>query len=123
MSRKITIQGPFRKSMAEVFEDFVISKTAQGVSDITLATYHHHIHSISNHLDIQKPMDKLTHNDLEAMVVSMRSAGLAHNSIFSYCRVLRTFLNWCKRGGLNFPKSMIEKLSRNLIQTRSFWLC
>lgn len=38
------------------------------------------------------------------MIVSMRSSGLAHNSISSYCRVLRTFLNWFKRSGLNVPE-------------------
>ena len=104
MARKITMNGQSRKSVAELFEDFVLSQTAQGLSDITIATYRHHIHSISNHLDIQKPMEALTRKDLEAMIVSMRASGLAHNSISSYCRVLRTFLNWCRRAGLNIPE-------------------
>lgn len=95
MARKITMNGQSRKSVAEVFEDFIISQTAQGLSDITINTYRHHIHSISNHLDIQKPLEALTRKDLEAMVVSMRASGLAHNSISSYCRVFRTFSNWC----------------------------
>lgn len=98
------MNGQSRKSVAEVFEDFVLSQMAQGLSDITIATYRHHIHSISNHLDIQKPMEALTRKDLEAMVVSMRKAGLAHNSISSYCRVLRTFLNWCRRNGMTVPE-------------------
>ena len=38
------------------------------------------------------------------MIVSMRNAGLAHNTISSYCRVLRTFLNWCKRNGMKVPE-------------------
>ena len=104
MARKIKLNGQFSKSLAEVFDDFVLSQTAKGLSDITLSTYRHHLHSISNHLDIQKPMNALTRKDLEDMVVSMRVAGLAHNSISSYCRVLRTFLNWCKRAGLNIPE-------------------
>ena len=104
MARKITMNGQSRKSVAEVFEDFIVSQTAQGLSDITINTYRHHIHSISNHLDIQKPLEALTRKDLEAMVVSMRASGLAHNSISSYCRVFRTFSNWCKRGGLNIPE-------------------
>ena len=36
--------------------------------------------------------------------MSMRKDGLAHNSISSYCRVLRTFLNWCKRNGMTVPE-------------------
>ena len=83
MARKITMNGQSRKSVAEVFNDFVVSQTARGLSDITIATYHHHLHSISNHLDIQKPLESLTRKDLEAMVVSMRTSGLAHNSISS----------------------------------------
>lgn len=104
MARKITLNGQFRKPLAEVFEDFVISKTAQGVSEVTIATYHQHLRSVSNFLDIQKPMDTLTRRDLEAMVVAMRASGLAHNSISSYCRVLRTFLNWCSRNGMTAPE-------------------
>ena len=103
MAKKLTMNGQFRKSVAEVFDDFVISKTAQGVSDITITNYQQHLHSISNHLDIQKPMESLTRKDLDAMVVSMRSSGLAHNTISSYCRVLRTFLNWCGRNGMKVP--------------------
>ena len=55
MAKKLTMNGQFRKPIAEVFDDFVISKTAQGVSDITIANYHQHLHSISNHLDMLLP--------------------------------------------------------------------
>ena len=103
MARKITMNTSSYKSVAEVFEDFVISQTAQGLSPTTLTNYHHHFHSISRHFDITQPMDALTKNKLEAMVVSMRQSGLAHNSISSYCRVLRTFLGWCQREGISVP--------------------
>ena len=95
MARKITLNGQFHKPIEEVFDDFVVSQTAQGLSEITLATYHHHLRSISNHLDIQKPLEALTRKDLEGMVVSMRVAGLAHNSISSYNSLpWRVLLYW-----------------------------
>ena len=83
MSRKITMNGHFRKSVAEVFEECVMSKTAQGVSEITIATYRQHLRSISNHSDIQKSMETLTRKDLEAMIVSMRSMRKVRNTPFS----------------------------------------
>ena len=103
MARKITMNASSYKSVAEVFEDFVISQTAQGLSPVTLTNYRHHFHSISRHLDTSQSMDTLTKSKLEAMVVSMRQSGLAHNSISSYCRVLRTFLGWCEREGMTVP--------------------
>ncbi len=103
MSKKISMNGHSRKSMEEVFGEFVISQTAQGLSPVTITNYKHHFHSISLHLDITQSMEGLTKKSLEAMVVSMRAAGLAHNSISSYCRVLRTFLNWCNREGISTP--------------------
>ncbi len=51
-------------------------------------------------MDITMPFDSLTKRDLEQMVVSMRVAGLAHNSIATYLRVFNTFLRWCQREGL-----------------------
>lgn len=103
MARKITMNASSYKSVAEVFGDFVISQTAQGLSPVTLTNYRHHFHSISRHLDTLQSMDALTKSKLEAMVVSMRQSGLAHNSISSYCRVLRTFLGWCEREGMTVP--------------------
>ena len=103
MARKITMNASSYKSVAEVFGDFVISQTAQGLSPVTLTNYRHHFHSISRHLDTSQSMDTLTKSKLEAMVVSMRQSGLAHNSISSYCRVLRTFLGWCEREGMTVP--------------------
>ena len=45
--------------------------------------------------------DTLTKRQLEQMVVSMRQAGLAHNTVATYLRVLNTFLRWCQREGLS----------------------
>ena len=103
MARKITMNASNNKTVAEVFEDFVISQTARDLAEATLINYRHHFRSISRHFDVEQPMNSLTKSKLESMVVAMRKSGLAHNSISSYCRVLRTFLGWCQREGMTVP--------------------
>lgn len=88
------------QTIEEIFALFVTSRTADGVSETTLRTYHNHFHNLSRHLDVTQPLSDLTKRDLEAMIVSMKQSGLAHNSVSSYARVFRTFLNWCKVEGL-----------------------
>ena len=84
-------------SIKGAFEDFVVSQMAKGVSDKTVETYRSHFKSIGKYLDTEITFDALKQTDLDRMVVSMRQSGLAHNSISSYLRVFRTFLNWCAR--------------------------
>ena len=74
-------------------------RTAKGVSDKTIRNYHSHLHSLQKHLDFSAPLATLTKEDLDSMVISMRQSGLAHNSISSYLRVFRTFLNWARKAG------------------------
>lgn len=68
MARKITMNASSNKTVAEVFGEFVISQTAQGLSPVTLTNYNHHFHSISRHLDITQRMDALTKSKLETRV-------------------------------------------------------
>lgn len=100
MRSKIKLNEQSGRTVAEVFEDFVFAQTAKGVSEVTIRNYWLHLHSISKHLDVQQPMNKLTNRQLEEMIISMRKSGLAHNSISAYARVFRTFLNWCQRQGV-----------------------
>ena len=99
LGRKLRMNEHFGQAVAEVYQDFILAKTAEGVSDVTIRNYHQHLHNISKYLDIEQPMAALSKRDLESMVCEMRTAGLAHNSISTYVRVLRTFLNWCQREG------------------------
>lgn len=50
-------------------------------------------------MDFSAPLATLTKDELDNMVISMRRSGLAHNSISSYLRVFRTFLNWARKAG------------------------
>ena len=106
MSRKQLFRQLNNQTAAEIFERFVASQTAKGVSDRTIQNYYSHLHSLKKHLDFSAPLATLTKEDLDNMVISMRQSGLAHNSISSYLRVFRTFLNWCAGQGytaLNVP--------------------
>ena len=97
MSRKQLFRQPNNQTVAEIFERFVASQTAKGVSDKTIQNYYSHLHSLQKHLDFSAPLAALTKEDLDNMVISMRLSGLAHNSISSYLRVFRTFLNWARK--------------------------
>ena len=77
----------------------MVAQSAKGVSDKTVETYHAHFRSIGKHLDTSLTFDVLKQTDLDRMVVSMRQSRLAHNSISSYLRVFRTFLNWARKAG------------------------
>ena len=106
MSKKQLFRQSNNQTVAEIFERFVASQTAKGVSNKTIRNYHSHLHSLKKHLDFSAPLATLTKEDLDNMVISMRQSGLAHNSISSYLRVFRTFLNWCAGQGytaLNVP--------------------
>lgn len=81
----------------EAFFIFVNDAAARGLADKTLQTYRHHLHSLSLYFDVSTPLNKLSRNMMNEVIVAMRESGLAHNSISSYVRVMTTFLNWCKR--------------------------
>ena len=86
--------------MKEAIPRFVISQTAKGVSEKTIANYYNHFDCLAKHLDYSIPFNQLTNSELDAMIVSLRKSGLAHNSISSYLRVFRTFLKWARQEGL-----------------------
>ncbi len=51
-------------SLKSVFEEFVISKTAQGVSEATLNNYQYHMRSIAKYLDIEANLEKVSKRDI-----------------------------------------------------------
>ncbi len=88
-------------TLREVFAEFVNSQEAKGVAAQTVKTYRTHFQSVSKHLNMDLTFGELSKRDLEKMIVSMRSAGLANNSISSYVRVMKTFPELVLRGGLH----------------------
>lgn len=99
-------------TVADTFHDFLMAKKAGGLSEKTIATYGQHFSAIGKHLPTDTPIDKLKKTDLEAMIASMRDAGLAANSIKSYTRTLKSFFSWCNAEGitrLNLPLYKAEE--------------
>lgn len=90
------------KTFADVWGEFITSQTAKGVADITIRNYHQVLHNISKYLDIEMTLDNLSKSKFDEMIVEMRKAGIAHNSIATYVRVVRTFLHWCKAENIIF---------------------
>ena len=104
---KIKMNHPSKTlTLERAFQEFKVSQAAKGIKDKTIETYGFHFHAASKHLDMSLTFDELTKHDLDQMIVSMRKSGLAHNSISSYVRVLKTFFTWCNGEGytnLNLP--------------------
>ena len=67
-----------------VFHIFEASQNAKGVSETTLNNYKYNLKNISKYLEVKKPFDDVTKSDVEQMVVAMRKAGLAHNSMINW---------------------------------------
>ena len=97
--KKIFVDGDIANTVHQVWDLYTTSQAAKGVCDITLRNYKQHLHSISKYLDIERSIDDLTKNDLELMVVEMRENGLATNTVATYVRRMRAFLNWCNQEG------------------------
>ena len=93
--QKIIMPTEETKNFLEVFELFVISQSAKGVADVTIRNYRYHMKNIGNYMELVRPFDDVTKRDIETMAAAMRNSGMAHNSIATYMRMLRTFYNWC----------------------------
>ena len=94
MKKKIAMNTRKEKTFSEVYGEFIISQTAKGISDATICKYHQVLHNISKYFNIEIPLTNLTKSNLDEMVVKMRSAALAHNSIATYVNVVKTFFQF-----------------------------
>lgn len=79
--RKLKMPKQELNNFEDVFHIFEASQNAKGVSETTLNNYKYNLKNISKYLEVKKPFDDVTKSDVEQMVVAMRKAGLAHNSI------------------------------------------
>ena len=88
-----------KSPVEQYFSLFLSSAAARGVKDKTLQTYKQHFHSISKRMDVTVPMNCLTAQDVDTMILKMREEGLSDCSINSYTRTLKVFFSWCNEEG------------------------
>ncbi len=112
MNKLNTLDKRKSLTLADAFQAFLVSQTAKGIKEKTLKTYRSHYAAAAKHLDMSLRFSQLTKRHLDEMVVSMRASGLAHNSISSYIRVMKTFFSWCGEQNyttLNLPSFKQEE--------------
>lgn len=112
MNKLNTLDKRKSLTLADAFQEFLVSQTAKGIKEKTLKTYRSHYAAAAKHLDMSLRFPQLTKRHLDEMVVSMRASGLAHNSISSYIRVMKTFFSWCGEQNyttLNLPSFKQEE--------------
>ena len=96
---RITMRNVQKSPVEQYFSLFLSSAAARGVKDKTLQTYKQHFHSISKRMDVTVPMNCLTAQDVDTMILKMREEGLSDCSINSYTRTLKVFFSWCNEEG------------------------
>lgn len=96
---RISMRNVQKSSVSEYFDLYLSSASARGVKDKTLETYKNHFRSISKRMNTTVPMNHLTSQDLENMILKMREEGLSASSINSYTRTLKVFFSWCNEEG------------------------
>lgn len=101
---KISMDELNNRSFRETFEDFVISKRAIGVEDVTVRNYYDRLKMISIYLDIDRPLKEITKRDIEKVISQLRDRGIKHNTLATYVRFLQTFYNWCSMENLVYLK-------------------
>ena len=99
-------------TIEETFSDFIISRKTKGLAEKTLQSYQSQFQAVARHMDVKMDIAMLQKVDLDAMIISMRTASLSLNSINSYTRTLKSFFSWCNEQGitrLNIPLYKAEE--------------
>ncbi len=113
--KKITMD--VSATVENVFHDFILSKRAKGLSEKTISTYKQHFSAIGKHLEIKRAIDEINKSALEEMIVSMREAELAANSIRSYTRTLKAFFSWCNEENITMQNIELYKAEETIKET------
>lgn len=86
-------------TLDDAFENFLLVKNSQGLTEATLTNYKSALHCLSKYMDTSIPISDLQKSDLQKVFTKMRSINLSTNTIASYVRILKVFLSWAKDEG------------------------
>ena len=90
---RISIRRVQKSIFEQIFSLYLSAAAAKGVKDKTLNTYKQHFRAISKRLDETTPIEKLTSDDLDLMILRMREEQLSDSSIKAtllFCQNPRT---------------------------------
>ena len=110
-------------TIEETFSDSIISKKTKGLAEKTLQSYQAQFQAVARHLDVKMDIAMLQKADLDAMIISMRTAHLSPNSINSYTRTLKSFFSWCNEQGITRLNIPLYKAEETVKETYSdlYW--
>ena len=74
---RISMRSVQKSTFEQIFSLYLSAAAAKGVKDKTLDTCKQHFRAISKRLDVTTPMEKLTSNDLDSMILRMREEQLS----------------------------------------------
>lgn len=106
-------------TIEETFKDFLISRKTKGLAEKTLQSYQSQFQAVARHLDVKMDISMLQKTDLDTMIIRMRDAGLASNSINSYTRTLKSFFSWCNEQGITTLNIPLYKAEETVKETYS----
>lgn len=106
-------------TIEETFQDFLISRKTKGLAEKTLQSYQSQFQAVARHLDVKMDIAMLQKSDLDTMIIRMRDAGLASNSINSYTRTLKSFFSWCNEQGITTLNIPLYKAEETVKETYS----
>lgn len=95
---KMKINGP---TMEDAFDQFLVAKTADGLSQNTIKAYRGQFYAVARFWDISRSIGDVTEKDVREVFAAMARTELSRNSIRSYSATLQTFFSWCRSEGLS----------------------
>ncbi len=79
-------------TLSEAFENFILEKTLQGLSEESMKSYHNTISVFLNHVGKNLPIDSVTKEVVNDFILHQMKRGLSKATVATYIRNARIFL-------------------------------